>query len=145
MAYRFLLIGVLMLAFADPALANWWIVRAADEKCLVVDMEPSGNDKNVTKVGKDVYQTREQAEADVKKFCKESNAMIGLRDLQVMPSEVAQRRLCEAFDPNDLGIKDLSEEQDLSLKLSNDTELLGGVQGGYNWQMPNGLGSVEGV
>ena len=48
--------------------------------------------------------------------------MIGLRDLQVMPSEVAQRRLCEAFDPNDLGIKDLSEEQDLSLKLSNDTE-----------------------
>ena len=71
--------------------------------------------------------------------------MIGLRDLQVMPSEVAQRRLCEAFDPNDLGIKDLSEEQDLSLKLSNDTESMGGVQGGYNWQMPNGLGSVEGV
>ena len=74
MAYRFLLIALLLLAFADPALANWWIVRAADEKCLVVDMEPSGNDKNVTKVGKDVYQTREQAEADVKKFCKESNA-----------------------------------------------------------------------
>ena len=71
MAYRFLLIGVLLLAFADPALANWWIVRAADEKCLVVDLEPSGSDKNVTKVGKDVYQTREQAEADVKKFCKE--------------------------------------------------------------------------
>ena len=70
---------------------------------------------------------------------------IGLRDLQIRPSEVAQRRLCEAFDPNDLGIKDLSEEQDLSLKLSNDAESLGGVQGGYNWQMPNGLGSVEGV
>jgi outer membrane immunogenic protein len=40
-----------------------------------------------------------------------------------------------AFDPNDLSIKDLSEEQDLSLKFSNDTELIGGVQGGYNWQM----------
>ena len=39
MAYRFLLIAVLLLAFADPALANWWIVRAADEKCLVVDIE----------------------------------------------------------------------------------------------------------
>ena len=49
--------------------------------------------------------------------------------------------LCEAFDPNDLGIKDLSEEQDLSLKLANDTESLGAVQGGYNWQMPNWLGS----
>ena len=74
MGYRFLLITALLLAFAHPALANWWIVRAADEKCLVVDIEPSGNDKNVTKVGKDLYQTREQAEADVKKLCKESNA-----------------------------------------------------------------------
>ena len=74
MAHRLLLIAVLLFVFADPALANWWIVRAADEKCLVVDIEPSDNDKNVTKVGKDVYQTREQAEADVKKLCKESNA-----------------------------------------------------------------------
>ena len=72
MAYRFLLIAVLLLlAFVDPAFANWWIVRAADNKCLVVDIEPSGNDKDITKVGKDVYQTREQAEADVKKVCKE--------------------------------------------------------------------------
>jgi len=74
MTHRFLLIAVLLLAFADPALANWWIVRAVDEKCLVVDIEPSDNDKNVTKVGKDVYQTLEQAEADVKRLCKESNA-----------------------------------------------------------------------
>ena len=74
MACRLLLIAVLLLGFADPVLANWWIVRAADEKCLVVDIEPSGNDKNVTKVGKNVYQTREQAEADVKRLCKESNA-----------------------------------------------------------------------
>ena len=69
MSYKFLLITVILLTFADPALANWWIVRAADEKCLVVDIEPSG--KDVTKVGKDAYQTREQAEADVKGLCKE--------------------------------------------------------------------------
>ena len=72
MAYRFLLVAILLLlAFVDPSFANWWIVRAADNKCLVVDIEPSGNDKDITKVGKDVYQTREQAEADVKKVCKE--------------------------------------------------------------------------
>ena len=71
MSYKFLLITVILLTFTDPALANWWIVRAADEKCLVVDIEPSGKD---TKVGKDVYQTPEQAEADVKGLCKESNA-----------------------------------------------------------------------
>ena len=73
MSCKFLLIIVILLAFADPALANWWIVRAADEKCLVVDIEPSG--KDVSKVGKDVYQTREQAEADVKGLCKEPNVV----------------------------------------------------------------------
>jgi hypothetical protein len=71
MSYRLLLLAVLLvLAFVDPALANWWIVRAADGKCLVVDIEPSG--KDITKVGKDVYESREQAEADVKKVCKEN-------------------------------------------------------------------------
>ena len=73
MAYRLLLMAVLLLAFADQALANWWIVRASDEKRLVVDLEPMGNDKTVTKVG-EVYQTPEQAEADVKRLCKESKA-----------------------------------------------------------------------
>jgi SepF-like predicted cell division protein (DUF552 family) len=72
MACRSLLIAVLLVAVADPALANWWIVRASDGKCVVVDMEPTGKDKGVTKVGKDVYQTPDQAEADVKRLCKES-------------------------------------------------------------------------
>jgi len=39
MACRLLLMAVLLLAFADQAFANWWIVRASDEKCLVVDLE----------------------------------------------------------------------------------------------------------
>jgi hypothetical protein len=69
MAYRLLLITVLLLAFANPALANWWIVRAADGKCLVVDVEPSGSD--VAKVAKNVYQTQQQAEAEIKTLCKE--------------------------------------------------------------------------
>jgi SepF-like predicted cell division protein (DUF552 family) len=72
MAHRFLLIAVLSVAVADPALANWWIVRASDGKCVVVDMEPTGKDKGVTKVGKDVYQTPDEAEADVKRPCKDS-------------------------------------------------------------------------
>ena len=65
------LTGVLLFALPDPALANWWIVRASDKKCLVVDMEPTGKDKSVTKIGKEVYLTREEAEADVKRFCKQ--------------------------------------------------------------------------
>ena len=71
MSRRVLLIVVLLVAIADPALANWWIVRASDGKCIVVDIEPTGKDKTVTEVGKNSYQTPEQAEADVKRLCKE--------------------------------------------------------------------------
>ena len=73
MANRFLLIAVLLLA-SPIQLARIGGLFAPPEKCLVVDIEPPGNDKNVRKVGKDVYQTREQAEADVKGLCKEPNA-----------------------------------------------------------------------
>jgi SepF-like predicted cell division protein (DUF552 family) len=72
MAHRVLLTAVFVIAVASPALADWWIVRASDGKCIVVDIEPTGKDKDVTRVGKDVYQTPDQAEADVKRFCKES-------------------------------------------------------------------------
>ena len=56
-------------SFARGALADWWIVRSSDQECLVVDVEPT--DKSVTKIGKDSYQTQEQAEADAKQLCKE--------------------------------------------------------------------------
>jgi hypothetical protein len=69
--YGFVLIGTLLLGLPDPALANWWIVRASDKQCLVVDIEPRGKDKSVTKIGKEVYPTREEAEADVKRLCKQ--------------------------------------------------------------------------
>ena len=72
MAHRVLLTAVLVIVVANPALANWWIVRASDGKCIVVDIEPTGKDKDVTRVGKDVYQTPDQAEVDVKRLCSES-------------------------------------------------------------------------
>jgi hypothetical protein len=68
--YGFVLIGAL-LTLPGPALADWWIVRASDKQCLVVDIEPRGKDKGVTKIGKTVYPTREEAEADVKRLCKQ--------------------------------------------------------------------------
>jgi SepF-like predicted cell division protein (DUF552 family) len=72
MAHRVLLTAILVVIVANPALANWWIVRASDGKCVVVDIEPTGKDKDVTRVGKDIYQTPDQAEVDVKRLCKES-------------------------------------------------------------------------
>ena len=47
MAHRVLLTVALVTAVADPALANWWIVRASDGKCVVVDIEPTGKDKTL--------------------------------------------------------------------------------------------------
>jgi len=68
--YGFVLIGTLLLGLPDPTLANWWIVRASDKQCLVVDIEPTGKDESVTRIGKLVYPTREEAEAEVKRLCK---------------------------------------------------------------------------
>jgi hypothetical protein len=62
-------IAVVLIFFAtNPAMVNWWLVR----KCLVVDIEPTDKDKNVTKIGKNVYQSSEQAEADAKQLCAEA-------------------------------------------------------------------------
>jgi hypothetical protein len=36
-----------------------------------VDIEPKDGDRNVTKVGKDAYRTRDEAEAEVKRLCKD--------------------------------------------------------------------------
>jgi SepF-like predicted cell division protein (DUF552 family) len=69
--WGFVFIGALLLVVSDPALANWWIVRASDKECLVVDIEPTGNEKSITRIGKQVYLTREEAEADVKRLCKQ--------------------------------------------------------------------------
>jgi hypothetical protein len=73
-----LLIAAFSVAFANSAFANWWIVRSSDGECLVVDIEPTGS--GVTKVGKEVYQTQEQAEADAKALCKEPKPNVPLEE-----------------------------------------------------------------
>ena len=69
---RLLLAIALVLTFSatNSASANSWLVRSSDGKCLVVDIEPIGKDQNVTKIGKDVYQSADEAEADAKRLCK---------------------------------------------------------------------------
>jgi hypothetical protein len=59
------------------AFGDWWIVRSSDEKCLVVDVEPTPGDEGVTKIGKDSYQSAQEAEADLKRICGQSDAGFG--------------------------------------------------------------------
>jgi SepF-like predicted cell division protein (DUF552 family) len=61
-----------MFSPTSSALASWWLVRSSDGRCLVVDIEPTDKDKNVTKIGKDVYQSADQAEAAAKRLCKDA-------------------------------------------------------------------------
>jgi hypothetical protein len=51
-----LMAAFVVVAFTNPALASYWIVRGSDNKCIMVDIEPT--DKTITKVGKDVCFTR---------------------------------------------------------------------------------------
>ena len=37
---------------------------------LIVNIEPTGKDASVTRIGRMVYPTREEAEAEVKRLCK---------------------------------------------------------------------------
>jgi SepF-like predicted cell division protein (DUF552 family) len=66
--------AIIVLSSPNSALASWWLVRSSDGKCLVVDIEPTEKDKNVTKIGKDVYQSADEAEADAKRLCKDAKS-----------------------------------------------------------------------
>jgi hypothetical protein len=72
MTLRHTLTVTIILACAVPAFAakNVWIVRGPEGKCKIVEKEPDPSDTTVVKVGKDVYVTREEAEADLKIKCK---------------------------------------------------------------------------
>jgi hypothetical protein len=70
---KYALVGALLLAFAAPAMAGkagFYIVRGEDNKCKVVETAPAATETTITKVGKDTYVTREEAEADVAVVCK---------------------------------------------------------------------------
>ena len=62
----------LIVGFATPAFSakGFWIVRGPDKKCVVVETEPMATETTVTRVGKNIYVTREEAEADLAVACK---------------------------------------------------------------------------
>ena len=62
-----LIVGCTLPAFAAK---GFYIVRGPDKKCMVVDVAPVTTETKIEKIGKDVYITREQAEADLAVVCK---------------------------------------------------------------------------
>jgi hypothetical protein len=70
--YKYALAAALMVGFTLPAFAEqgFYIVRGPDKKCVVVDVAPGATETTVEKIGKDVYITREEAQADIAVVCK---------------------------------------------------------------------------
>jgi hypothetical protein len=70
--FRYALAIAIVAGCVAPAYAakGFYIVRGPDKKCTVVDTEPSATETTITRVGKNVYVSREEAEADVAVVCK---------------------------------------------------------------------------
>ena len=65
--HRYVIAAALIVASPLPALAEkgFWIVQGPDKKCTIVETKPTTTETTVTRVGKDVYVTREEAQADI--------------------------------------------------------------------------------
>jgi hypothetical protein len=70
--YKYVLATALIVGCTLPAFAEkgFYIVRGPDKKCTVVETAPSATDTTVTRVGKNVYVTREEADQDMAVVCK---------------------------------------------------------------------------
>ena len=70
--YKYVLTAALIVGCILPAFAasQFFIVRGPDKKCMVVDVAPGATETKIEKIGKDVYLTRKEAEADLAVVCK---------------------------------------------------------------------------
>jgi hypothetical protein len=69
MKFTYVLAAALILGFAGAAVAaenHFFIVKDKDKNCRIITEKPKIEDKQVVQIGKEVYQTREEAEADMR-------------------------------------------------------------------------------
>jgi len=69
MKLNYALAAALILGSAGAAQHQFFIVQDKDKNCRIVESKPDVADKQVVQVGKEVYQTREEAEVDIKVIC----------------------------------------------------------------------------
>jgi hypothetical protein len=74
---RNMLVAVLVLGFSVPAPAavkGFYIIRSADRQCQVVEVPVDATQTTMsrlgTRVGNNIYNTREEAEADMAVVCQ---------------------------------------------------------------------------
>jgi hypothetical protein len=69
MKVKLLAATVAIVAFATPALADFWIVREGPTgQCRIVDVRPT--DKKIVIVGNKAYKVRDEAQKEMAVVCK---------------------------------------------------------------------------
>jgi hypothetical protein len=67
-----LLAAGMLVAFAAPAFADYYIVHGPDRQCRVVDRYVPGEDHDIVRVGPLRFGTRDEAERQVRVVCREN-------------------------------------------------------------------------
>jgi hypothetical protein len=60
------------IAFATPALADWYIVHAPDRHCRVVERYVPAGDHDMVRVGPLRFGTRDEAEHEIRTVCRDN-------------------------------------------------------------------------
>jgi len=61
-----------LVAFATPALADWYIVHGPDRHCRVVERYVPGEERDVVRVGPLRFGTRDEAEREIRTVCRDN-------------------------------------------------------------------------
>ena len=60
------------IAFATPALADWYIVHGPDRHCRVVERYVPGEEHDMVRVGPLRFGTRGEAEHEIRTVCRDN-------------------------------------------------------------------------
>jgi hypothetical protein len=70
MSFKYVLAGVMLVAFSGTALADFYIVQnKSDKKCTVLEQKPTDT-KSMVVLGSKTYKTKADAEKDLTVVCK---------------------------------------------------------------------------
>jgi hypothetical protein len=67
-----LLAAGMLVAFAAPAFADYYIVHGPDRQCRVVERYVQGEDRDIVRVGPLRFGTRDEAERQVRVVCRDN-------------------------------------------------------------------------
>jgi hypothetical protein len=72
MLKSYLLAAGVLVGFATPALADWYIVHGPDRHCRVVERYVPNEEHDIVRVGPLRFGTRDEAEREIRTVCRDN-------------------------------------------------------------------------